>query len=148
MRATSSRTEARRCTSSEANGSSRSRISGLIGERPSQRYALLLPAGELMGIAALEAGEPDHLEQVADPLTSCCAGKPESDVRLHCEVGKQATLLGDIADPALLGADVRALAVDELPGDPDGAAVGSLEAGEQAQQRRLAAARRAQDRRE
>ena len=105
---------------------------GFDRERPSQGYALLLAAGELMGVAALEAGEPDHLEQVADSLTSCCAGKPKSYVRLHREVGKQATLLGDIADPALLGTDVRALAVDELPGDPDGATIGSLEAGEQA----------------
>jgi hypothetical protein len=47
-------------------------------------------------------------------------------------VGKQATLLGDVADPAALGMGVRAIAVDDLPGDPDRAAVGSLEAGEQA----------------
>ena len=121
---------------------------GFDRECPGEGYALLLAAGELVGVAPLQAGEPDHLEQVADSLPSCRAGKPESDVRLHREVGEQAALLRDVTDPALLGMDVRALAVDDLPGDPDGAAVGSLEAGEQAQQRRLAAAGRSQDRRE
>ena len=121
---------------------------GFDRERPREGHALLLAAGELVGVAALQARQPDHLEQLADPLPSCRAGQPEGDVRLHREVRKQAALLGDVADPAPLGMDVRALAVDDLARDPDRAAVGSLEAGEQAQQRRLAAAGRSEDRRQ
>ena len=60
-------------------------------------------------------------------------------------MGEEAALLRDVADPALLGVDVRALAVDDLLADRDGAAVGSLEAGQQPQQRRLAAARRSEN---
>ncbi len=56
---------------------------GFDRERSSQGDALLLAAGELVGVAALQAGEPDHLEQVVDSLPSCCAGEPERDVRLR-----------------------------------------------------------------
>ena len=39
---------------------------GPDGERPGQRHALLLAAGELMRVALAQARQPDRLEQVVD----------------------------------------------------------------------------------
>ena len=37
-------------------------------ERARQRHPLPLAAGELLGVTVLEAGQPDHLQQVVDLL--------------------------------------------------------------------------------
>ena len=42
---------------------------GVHGKRAHQAHALLHPAGELVGIMALEAREPDQLKIVRDPFT-------------------------------------------------------------------------------
>ena len=55
---------------------------GFDGERPRQRHPLLLAAGELVGIATRQLGEPDELEQVVDSLPARRPGQPEGDVRL------------------------------------------------------------------
>ena len=70
MRATSRRSSARSDASSELNGSSSSTTRWLNRQRPGERHALLLAAGELVGIAALEAGESDQLEQLARTRTA------------------------------------------------------------------------------
>ena len=53
------------------------------GERPGQRDALLLAAGELVGVAARQLGQPDHVEQIGHSLAARRAGEPEGDVRLR-----------------------------------------------------------------
>ena len=65
-RRTSFHTVARRLASSEENGSSNSTSAGAIDKRPRKSDTLLLPARELVRIAALHASEPDHLQQLGN----------------------------------------------------------------------------------
>ena len=44
-------------------------------ERARERDALLLAAGELVRLALREAGEPDELERLADPLAPLLLGE-------------------------------------------------------------------------
>ena len=62
----------------------------LDGERAGEGDALLLPAGELRGIARPEISELDDVEQFVDPrarsraATAACAAAARSDRRRHC----------------------------------------------------------------
>ena len=77
------------------------------------------------------------------------ARQPEADVLAGAEVREQRAFLGDVADRALVGGDVHARGVgDGLAVDRDRAGVELDEADDRAQQRRLAAPGRAEDRRQ
>jgi hypothetical protein len=102
-----------------------------------------------MGVTASQPGEPDTLEQLGDlrlPPLPC--PKPKPDVALHREMREEAPLLGDVADPATLGADVVMVIVENHATDRHHPPVGPLEAGEDAQQGRLATAGGPEHRRE
>src|SRR6185295_14888195 len=69
-----------------------------------------------------------------------------ADIGGNVEVGKEGALLGDEADLAPLGSNVLAAIVERPLAEVDLTGPGSLEAGDDPQQRRLAAARGAEDR--
>ncbi len=106
-----------------------------------QRHPLLLAAGELVREAAREVRDPDHLEHLPDDLAAAPLGprQPEADVAGHVEVREQRAFLGHVADPALLRRHVATAVVQRPAGKADLAALGALEAGDDAEQRRLAA---------
>ncbi len=111
------------------------------GQRAGERHALLLAAGELVRQAPCQRRDPDHLQQPGDPLAAALAARePEADVVLDAQMGEQGAFLGHVADAALLGREVRAPVVERLRAEGDRAPLGALEAGDHAQQRRLAAA--------
>jgi hypothetical protein len=97
-----------------------------------------------VGIALSELAQTDQFEQVVD-LRVFAAGQAERDVSGHGEMREQRALLGDVADPAVLGRDRPPAVVDDTITDPQSAAVELLKARDQPQERRLAAARGAQD---
>ena len=117
------------------------------GERPGQRDPLLLAAGELAWLAGAEPGEPDDLEQLLDPSTSARvpSGQREADVGGHVEVGEESALLRDEADPAGIRREGPLRSGDAGAAEVDRAVVRPLEAGEEAEQRRLAAPARPED---
>ncbi|BCB75239.1 hypothetical protein Pflav_016490 [Phytohabitans flavus] len=88
--------------------------------------------------------EADKFEQFGYPVAGAALPprQPEGDVAGHGQVREEVAVLGDVADPAPLCRQ----AVDSAAADDDGAAVGSLEAGHDAQQRGLAGAGAAQQR--
>src|SRR6476646_489896 len=61
-------------------------------------------------------------------------------------MGEESALLGDEADRTSLGGQMSGLVAEHSLTEPDRAGVGVLEAAQQPQQRRLAAARGAEDR--
>src|SRR6478609_12085416 len=124
---------------------------GLDGQRAGQCDPLLLAAGELMRVAPAEPAQTDRLEQAVDLAATAPArpvlasSEPEAHVARHGQVREQAAFLRDVADPAPLRREVGAGAVDQDAADADRAGVRALEPGQQPQQRRLAAAGRAED---
>ena len=117
-------------------------------QRARERDALLLAAGELVGVAPLEPCQPDQLEQISPRSCARVAARPKPTLPIDGQVREQRAVLGHVADAAMLGADAPAPVVDDPPADRDRAGVESFEAGDQPQQRRLAAARRAEHRRD
>ena len=118
-------------------------------ERAGERDALLLAPGELVRAALGQVGQPDQLQQLSHATgVALRTRKSKGDVGGDVEVGEQRSLLRHEADPALLGGDVGALVADDPLADANRAGVGALEAGDQPQQRRLAAARRTEHGRE
>src|SRR4051812_12309377 len=102
-----------------------------------------------MRIARTCVTEADELEQLADAsralaLVPAADLQPELDVLRGRHVREQRVRLEHHAHVALRRRDVR----DVLAVDDDPAAVGSIEAGDEPQRRRLAAARRAEQREE
>ena len=114
---------------------------GEVDERAGQSDALLLPTGELIGLAVDLRGEADPLELGLDPLgdlglRDLLAAQPEGDVLAHAQVREQGVALEDRIGGATIGGEPGdVLAVDEHP-----ARGGLLEAGDHAQRRGLAAA--------
>ena len=51
---------------------------GLVDERPRERDALLLAAGQLVGAALLVAGQVDQLEDLAGPAPDLVARRPRA----------------------------------------------------------------------
>jgi hypothetical protein len=103
------------------------------------------------GARGVAAVEPDELERLIDPwpLPAFGAGEAEADVLAGRQMREQRAFLGDVADLALVGCDVHAIAVcDRLPVESDGSGVELDEADDRPQQRCLAAARGAEDRRQ
>ena len=118
---------------------------GRRGERPGQRHPLRLAAGQRCHAAALEAREPDQVEQLGHPppdlgLGSPGHGQPEADVAGDVAVGEQLVVLEDQPEaPAVGGDGPQVLAVPR-----HAAAVGDEEAGDHPQQRALARPARAE----
>ena len=79
----------------------------VYGQRAGQGHALTLTAGELVGIAGLESGQPDHFEQVVDlgldlglgPLADL---QPVGHVVAHGQMLERGVVLKDEPDPATL----------------------------------------------
>ena len=110
-------------------------------ERAGQRHALLLAAGDRGHAAVLEAGEARERQHLGDARPRGARAAPpaaeaEGDVLAHGHVRKERVVLEHHAEaPPLRGQRGDVLALDEDP-----ARVRGLEAGDQAQHGRLAAA--------
>src|SRR3954470_6442717 len=152
------RRSARTLASSAPNGSSRSSTRGSPGRararaiRPGgpapggaqgarERDPLALAAAELAGVARLVAAQADDPEQLVDlrrdlGLRALVDAQPEGDVLAHGHVLERRVVLEDEADAAAL----RGQGGGVLVRDDDAPGVGQLEAGDHAQQRRLARA--------
>src|SRR5207249_10333671 len=117
-----------------------------VGERPRERGALLLAARELVRVPALEATEARQRDHLGDALVGS-GGRPsghpqtEGDVLGDGHGREERVRLEDDADAALAWRHV----VDDAAVEADLARVGSLEAGDHAERRRLAAARAADE---
>ena len=115
----SSRSETRILASSAESGSSSSSTCGLRRERAGQRHALLLAAGELVGIAVAELRQLDEAEHLGDARVDLGlrhAGdlQAEGDVLRDRQVGEQRIGLEHHADVALVRLEVGdVLAVDQ-----------------------------------
>ncbi len=121
----------------------------LDGERAGQGHALALAAGELRRVAVAEAGQLHEAEQLLDArldlrLRPLADAQAERDVLEHRHVLERGVVLEDEADVAALRR--RAGRVDAR--DLDRARIRRLQAGHDPQQRALAAAARAEQRRE
>src|SRR5262249_26727574 len=120
---------------------------GLGRARPGERHALPLPAGELRRQGLLETLELHQLEQlphaVADlSLRPLADAQPKPDVVEHCHVAEERVVLEDEPDVALPYRRVGhvLLVVEDRPRIRD------LEPRDDPQQRRLARARRPEQR--
>ena len=111
-------------------------------ERPGEGDALLLAAGDLGHAPVLEPREPGERERLGDARGRSAARRapaalePEGDVLADGHVREERVVLEDHAEAAALGRGGR----DVLAVDEDAPRVGRLEAGDQPQHRRLAAA--------
>ena len=122
---------------------------GLDGERARERDSLLLPAGKLVRPARAVAGESHELERGIRAAPYFLARQPallesESHVPRHRHVRPEGVVLEHHADIALPRLDAGHVA----PADEELACLVLVEAGDQAQQRRLARARGPQEREE
>ena len=121
---------------------------GFVDEGARERHALLLPAGELVRVAAGEMREPDLGQRMRDTcLDIGRAYTPQleavGDVLKNGAVRPQRIGLKHQAEPARFRGQLGAGrgVIEDVVADADGAAVRRLQAGDRAQQRGLAAAR-------
>ena len=111
------------------------------GERTGQGHALRLAAAEVGDVAAAEAAQADQFEHRLDPPLPVRNGhtlhlQPEADVRRDVAVREELLVLEHHPDAAAVGgqaSDISAVQVDRARRRHD-------EAGDDAQERRLAAA--------
>ena len=120
---------------------------GVGGQRPGERDALLLAAGEGGGAAVGIPGQPDEIEQLGDPggpRAAPRAAQPQrvADVVAHARLGEELPVLEHQGEATL----VRGHAGEVGAAPADGAGGGLLQPGDRPQQRGLAAARRPEDR--
>ncbi len=118
-----------------------------LDQRARQRHPLTLTAGELADAALAEALQLDQRQHLGDPLAALAPAdvllaQAEADVSLHGKMGKQSVALEHHVDRPM----VRRNIADVLAVEQDAAFARRLEAGEQAQQRGLAAAGGAEQR--
>jgi hypothetical protein len=128
---------------------SRLESSSSSSRTPGERHPLLLAARELTRRAPPQALQADELQRVRHPRTDLRArhaGRPQAErhVLEHRHVREQRVGLEHRAG----GAGVRRYAVDDLGPDPDGALVRVVEAADDPQGGRLAAARGPEQRRQ
>jgi len=117
-------------------------------ERARERDALLLAAGELVRVAVAEAAEVDEREHDRHARAPLAARQAEADVLGDRQVREERVILEDHAHAAALGRHPRGAVGDDAVADPHLALVRGLEAGDEAQERRLAAAGGAEQRHE
>ncbi len=117
------------------------------GERPNQPHSLLHPAGEFVRVGVAEVAEADLVEEIADRCARCRRRRASVDVEQQAGVRfdgaprEQRRRLGHEADLLVASGLGRRHAVDD-----DLARRRLFEAGDQAQQGGLAAARRPEER--
>ena len=133
-------------SSSAPKGSSISRSAGREGERARDRDALLHPARQLPGMVVLEAGQLDELEHLVDALGAAASFPAEHlerqrDVLLHRAPVVEHGRLED--DPVVAVEPGRRAGLPLTVTSPDGRLD---DVADDAEQRRLAAARRADQR--
>ena len=117
------------------------------GQRAGEGHPLLLPAGQLVGVAATVVGQVDELEQLGDARGAVTPARhPEGDVVGDPQVGEQRRVLEDDPDAAVLRGHPRAAARDDPAADEHLPGVGLEQARGEHQQRRLAAAAGADER--
>ena len=125
---------------------------GAVDQRPGQREALLLAAGELVRKVIGDVAQPELVDQPRRAARAARRGPGQPRRQQHvlgaAALVDQLELLKDEADVAQPQARQRpsAAAGEALAGDRDLAGVGPVEAAEEMQQRRLAAARASQHR--
>ncbi len=122
---------------------------GLDGERAGERHTLPLAARKLCRVAVGEAVELDEAQQLVDALGDLRLRpasdlEAERDVLAHGHVLERGVVLEDEADAAILGLALRHV----LALEAHRSGVRLLESGHDPQQRRLAAAGRAEERRQ
>ncbi len=120
-----------------------------LDQRARQRHPLALAAGQLVRLARGETFELDQRQHLGDARRDLGLGQsillePERDIALDGQVRKQRVALEHHVDRPPIGRHRR----DIVPVEQDAARIRRLEAGEQAQQRGLAAARGAEQREE
>ena len=146
-----SRSSARTCASSAPKGSSSSSTSGCGRQRARERHALQLAAGELRGVALGEAVEPHEREQLVARARRISAfgrlrtRQAEGDVVVHGHVLERGVVLEDEAHAARARGRVGHVLLRRSARCP---LSGRLQPRDDAQQRRLAAAARAEQRRQ
>jgi hypothetical protein len=106
-----------------------------------ERHALLLPARELAGFAIFQAHKLDERKRVGDAAGDFALGDPAhaqavADIGRHVHVREQRVVLKHDADLAPIRRHIR----DPLAVDGDLAAVRHQKAGDEVEQRGLAAA--------
>ena len=114
----------------------------LADDRPAERDALALAAGELLRLAVEELLEAEDAGRLVDPLLDVGLGdlpqlQPERHVVADRHVRVERVALEDHRDVAILGRDV----VDDAIADPERAVADLLETGDHPEAGRLAAAR-------
>ena len=138
--------------SSAPNGSSSSRIRGSIASA-GERHPLALAARELARVAEREPVELDQAQQLHDPgvdlgLAGACPARPdpepEGHVLEHAHVPEERVVLEDEAHLAL----ARIAQDHVLAGEPNLAAIGDFEPGQDPEQGRLARPGRTEERAE
>ena len=125
-----------------------------VGEGARERDPLLLAARELGGVVVEPTGQPDPVQQPGRALAQLARGAVAEELERHEHVlergerGQQMKGLEDEADVlrTKLGALVLGKNGEVHSVEPHVPRGGLVEAGQQPEQRRLAAARRAQDR--
>ncbi len=120
---------------------------GHLGERAGERDPLLLPAPQFVRPAPRVIRHLHQRQHLGYPCVAAAALhafllQPERDVAGDVEMRKQRVGLEHHVDRTPVGRHVRRVAAVDL----DAPAIGQLEPGDQAQQRGLAAARRAEQR--
>ena len=120
--------------------------SRLAHDRPTERDALALPAGELLRLALEQLAQVEDLggarhAAVDLGLLDLGVAQPEREVVVHRHVRVERVGLEDHREVACAGREV----VDDAIADQDAAARDVLEAGQHPQRRALAAARRADE---
>jgi hypothetical protein len=119
----------------------------LDGQRPSEAHALPLAAGQLRRVVVRPARDLDELEQLVDPPANLRPRpaphlEPEGDVLAHGHVLERRVMLEDEADPALLRRPLGHVDAVQL----DRSRFRPLEASDHAQERRLPAPARPEER--
>ena len=104
---------------------------------------MALASRQLVRVRPRSVGEADQGQALVDPPGP---GVAETDVAGHREVREERAVLEDHADAAALGLFPDAVTRDRPAADGDGAGVGDLETGDDAQQGRLARAARSEER--
>src|SRR5207245_7569074 len=119
----------------------------LDDQRASQRYPLLLAAGKLVRVAAVEATQVDDLEHALHAFADLSLGKPphlqaEGDVLEDRHVRPDGVALEDEGHPPALGRNDAARAGEQAVVGPDLSRVRSEEARKQLHGSALAASGR------